>query len=173
MGLFDFALHPGQRFTKEELRVLDQNFNSISALTKRKYRFQSKDISSDISGTHYGPDFHLVNYNHIDINKSEFDSDQIFSIFCYKYFVKEEPQYYGLKEEYDSDHQKDLPKIKLPKIKKFPSFILKVGFHGNGFMTEFKYNSDNVIDKALGSHLTDKCIKEIEKNSINFLKKLD
>ena len=44
---------------------------------------------------------------------------------------------------------------------------------GNGFMTEFKYNSDNVIDKALGSHLTDKCIKEIEKNSINFLKKLD
>ena len=37
MGLFDFALNPGQRFTKEELRVLDQNFNSISAYTKNKY----------------------------------------------------------------------------------------------------------------------------------------
>ena len=28
MGLFDFALRPGQRFNKEELRVLDQNLNS-------------------------------------------------------------------------------------------------------------------------------------------------
>ena len=39
MGLFDFALKPGQRFNKEEIRILDQNFNSISAYTKRKYRF--------------------------------------------------------------------------------------------------------------------------------------
>ena len=37
MGLFDFALFPGQRFNKVELRILDQNFNSISAYTKNKY----------------------------------------------------------------------------------------------------------------------------------------
>ena len=35
MGLFDFALRPGQRFNKEEIRILDQNFNSISAYTKK------------------------------------------------------------------------------------------------------------------------------------------
>ena len=39
MGLFDFALRPGQRFSKEELRVLDQNLNSISAYTKKNIDF--------------------------------------------------------------------------------------------------------------------------------------
>ena len=39
MGLFDFALRSGQRFTQEEIRILDQNFNSISAYTKRKFKF--------------------------------------------------------------------------------------------------------------------------------------
>ena len=39
MGIFDFALRPGQRFSKEELRVLDQNLNSISAYTKKKISF--------------------------------------------------------------------------------------------------------------------------------------
>ena len=34
MGLFDFALKPGQKFTKDELKILDQNFNSISVYTK-------------------------------------------------------------------------------------------------------------------------------------------
>jgi len=44
VGLFDFALRPGQRFSKEELRVLDQNLNSISAYTKKKYRFSHRGM---------------------------------------------------------------------------------------------------------------------------------
>ncbi len=39
MGLFDFALFPGQRFNKVELSILDQNFNSISAYTKINIAF--------------------------------------------------------------------------------------------------------------------------------------
>ena len=170
MGLFDFALNPGQRFTKEELRVLDQNFNSISAYTKNKYRFLHRRISDDISGSHYGVDFHRVEYSHTNIKTNEFDKNHIVRIDCTKYFLQNESIYYGLKEFYDSDHE-DGSKIKVPKIKKFPTFVLQVGWHGNGYITEFKYNSDNVIEKALGSRLTDKCINEIEKNSIKFLKK--
>ena len=48
MGLFDFALNPGQKFSKDELRILDQNFNSITAYTKGKYQFDSRIIDNDI-----------------------------------------------------------------------------------------------------------------------------
>ena len=169
MGLFDFALRPGQRFNKEELRVLDQNFNSISAYTKKKYRFSHKSISDDISGSHYGVDFHHTHYHHIDIE----DETNEHQINCTKYFIANEDTYYNLKEFYDSDHE-DRPKIKVPKLDKFPTFVLQIGWGGNGFITEFKYNSDGAIDRALDNpHLTDKCIKEIEVNSIKFLKNLD
>ena len=127
MGLFDFALNPGQRFTKEELRVLDQNFNSISAYTKNKYRFSHRHIWDDLSGSHYGVDFHRVVYNHININTNEFDSNHAVEVGCSKYYLPNERIYYhGLKEHYDSDHE-DRPKIKVPKLKKFPTFVLQVG----------------------------------------------
>jgi hypothetical protein len=86
MGLFDFALRPGQRFNKEELRVLDQNLNSISAYTKNKYRFSHRGISDDISGTHYGIDRHRVWYSHQDINNENNDVQ----IDCSKYFINTE-----------------------------------------------------------------------------------
>ena len=174
MGLFDFALRPGQRFTKEELRVLDQNFNSISAYTKKKYRFSHRSISDDISGSHYGVDFHKVHYTHIDINTHEFDDKYMIQLDIYKYFIANERTYDALKEFFDSVFETGNPKIKVPKIEKFPTFVLRVGWHGNGFITEFKYNADNVVERTLDNpYLTDKCIKEIEKNSIKFLKKLD
>ena len=50
-------------------------------------------------------------------------------------------------------------------MKKFPTFALQVGWHGNGFITELKYDSDS-------ANLTKKCVDEIEKNTIKFLKKL-
>ena len=42
MGLFDFALHPGQRFTTSEIKELDKIFNSISAYTKENLGFIKK-----------------------------------------------------------------------------------------------------------------------------------
>ena len=51
MGLFDFALNSGQKFSKDELRILDQNFNSITAYTKGKYQFYSRNIDDDIQGS--------------------------------------------------------------------------------------------------------------------------
>ena len=53
MGLFDFALYPGQRFNKVELSILDQNFNSISAYTENKYRFYSRSIRDNICAQDY------------------------------------------------------------------------------------------------------------------------
>ena len=172
MGLFDFALKPGQRFTKEELRILDQNFNSIAAYTKKKYRFDHKRIADNISGSHSGVDFHEVSYTHIDTNTNEFDSAYAFRLDCHKYFIVNDRYYRGLKNFYDSDHE-DGPKIKVPELKKFPTFVLKVGWHGNGFITEFKYNKDNIIDRTLEDpYLNKKCVEEIENNSIKFLKNL-
>ena len=41
MGFFDFAIHPGTKFTKEEIEILDKNFCSISNYTSNKYDFNS------------------------------------------------------------------------------------------------------------------------------------
>jgi len=169
MGLFDFALKPGQRFTKEELRVLDQNFNSISAYTKRKYRFSHRRVATDINGSHYGVDNHTVNYSHQDIN----NPDEYMEINCTKYFIKTEQTYSSLMDFYDSPFMDDKSRVTVPKLTKFPTFVLCIGWPGSGYINEFKYNSDGAINRALDNpHLTDKCIKEIEANSIKFLKNL-
>jgi hypothetical protein len=174
MGLFDFALRPGQKFNKEELRILDKNFISISTYTKRKFRFERREISDNINGSHFGVDLHKVSYHHSDINLTEFDSEYIFQLDCFKLFIATERQYiFGLQEFFDSPHEKGSPNIKVPKIDRFPTFVLQVGWHGNGFLTEFKYNSDNKLGRVIDDpHLTNKCIKEIETNTIKFLKKL-
>ena len=165
MGLFDFALRPGQRFNKKEINILDKNFNSISAYTKRKYRFDLKDIADDINGSHYGVDNHRITYQHICTQLTEWDDNYILRIDCLKLFIKTERQYiHSLKDFYESPHE-DGPKIKVPLMKKFPTFALLVGWDGNGFITEFKYNSNN-------SDLTKECVKDIESNTIKFLKKL-
>lgn len=166
MGLFDFALRPGQRFNKEEIRVLDKNFNSISAYTKRKFRFERKDIADDINGSHYYVDNHRITYIHVDTQLTEWDTDYWLQFDCLKLFVKTERNHYALKstfEHYYSGEHKSW-NIKVPAMKKFPTFALKVGWGGNGFITEFKYDPDG--------GLTKKCVEEIEKNSIKFLKKL-
>ena len=93
MGLFDFALKPGQRFNKEEIRVLDKNFNSISAYTKRKFRFERKDIADDINGSVYGIDNHRVTYIHVDTQLTEWDTDYWLQFDCLKLFVKTERRF--------------------------------------------------------------------------------
>ena len=166
MGLFDFALRPGQRFNKEELRVLDKNFNSVSAYTKRKFRFERKDIANDINGSHYGVDNHRVTYIHIDTKLPDSDTNQWLQFDCLKLFVKTEGDHYALKDyfEYHYGGKHKHLNIKVPAMNKFPTFALKVGWGGNGFITEFQ--------KDIDGGLTKKCVKEIEKNSIQFLKKL-
>ena len=39
MGIFDSILLKGKKFTKEEIKILDKNFNSISAHTKKNLNF--------------------------------------------------------------------------------------------------------------------------------------
>ena len=50
MGLFDFALHTGNKWNDSEIRALDKNFNSISNYTSFKYDF----------GTEYKKGFYMT-----------------------------------------------------------------------------------------------------------------
>ena len=93
MGLFDFAIKPSQRFNKEEIRILDQNFNSISAYTKKKFKFDRKDIADNINGSTYGIDNHKITYHHTDTQLTEWDSEYLLPIDCLKLFIKTERNY--------------------------------------------------------------------------------
>ena len=139
MGLLDFALRPGQRFNKEELRILDKNFNSVSAYTNRKFRFERKDMADDINGSHYGVYKQRVTYIQIDTELPDSDLNQWLQFDCLKLFVKTERNHYALKntfEHYYSAKHKSW-NIKVPEMKKFPTFALRVGW-SNGFISVFK-----------------------------------
>ena len=49
-----------------------------------------------------------------------------------------------------------------------------VGSMTNGFMSDFIYNSENIVDRTLDNpYLSDACIQEIKSESIKFLKNFD
>ena len=77
-----------------------------------------------------------------------------------------------LKNFYDDPYMDAKSRIKVPKLTKFPTYVLRIGWPGCGFLIEIKYNAENLIDRTLDNpYLTDKCIKEIKTNTIKFLKK--
>ena len=137
---------------------------STASCEKRKFKFDRKDIADNINGSTYGIDNHQITYIHVDTKLTEWDSKYLFPIDCRKLFIKTERNYkHGLKDFFEPYGDDKI--IKVPIMKKFPTFALLVGWHGNGFITEFKYDSN-------GSYLSKKCVDEIEKNTIKFLKKL-
>ena len=75
MGLFDFVFHIGAKFTRDEIKILDMNFNSISAYTKKNYRFFLKDVGDNILASESGG-YHRIDYRHQDIDTDEFNRDQ-------------------------------------------------------------------------------------------------
>ena len=164
-GIFKYRSH---KFNNDELNVLDKNFNSISAYTKKKYRFDKKEIAKELNGNNYNIDGHTVTYNHIDINLNEYDNEYVLFVICEKLNVKNDRLYYsGLIETFDSPHDNDT-RIKVPEIKNFPAYVLKVTIKDKGYMVKLEYNNEDIIT----SKLTDSCIKDIELNSINLLKKI-
>ena len=172
MGLFDFALRPGQRFAKEEIRLLDQCFNSISSYTKKNYTFYTKSIADNINGSHYGVDHHEIKYIHQNIDTDENDPNFYEYIICRKYFVQIKRHHECLKRFYEEEYEDSI--IKVPKARKYPSFFLMVGSMTNGFMSDFIYNSENIVDRTLDNpYLSDACIQEIKSKSIKFLKNFD
>jgi len=176
MGLFDFIFHAGEKFTKDEIKILDANFNSISAYTKKKYKFFRKRVSSDLSGhASMGLNFHNIVYEHTDINTNEFDPKWIVSINCDRYYLRDKNDYWAFKRHYEEPFG-DFPIIEIPKIENFPKPILIVGYRDtnqNGFAVELKYNYESSIDKTLeNSDLANDCIKKIESLAIKYLKKL-
>jgi len=89
-------------------------------------------------------------------------------VICEKLNVKNDRLYYsGLIETFDSPHDNDT-RIKVPEIKNFPAYVLKVTIKDKGYMVKLEYNNEDIIT----SKLTDSCIKDIELNSINLLKKI-
>ena len=175
MGLFDFVFHAGEKFTKDEIKILDRNFNSISAYTKKKYKFFLRDIKSDVNGDHdVGINYHEIIYRHQDTGTNEFDPNFEYYINCRRYLIRDEKEYDNFFNFFENVWEgEDAPKINIPKIKNFSSPVLIVGYRDNGFAVELKYNYESSIDKTLeNSDLTDDCIKKIESLSIKYLKNL-
>ena len=170
MGLFDFVFHIGAKFTRDEIKILDMNFNSISAYTKKNYRFFLKDVGNNILASDAGG-HHRIDYRHQDIDTDEFNRDHELYIRCYKYLIRGKREYDVFVHYIDPSQEDENTRINTPKIKKFPTSILVVGYGGHGFAVEFKYNYENLIDKTLeNSDLTKECISEIKSCAIKYLK---
>tara|TARA_B100000902_G_C27264247_1_gene892569 strand:- start:846 stop:1370 length:525 start_codon:yes stop_codon:yes gene_type:complete len=173
MGLFDFALKPGQKFTKDELKILDQNFNSISVYTKSKYQFYSRNIDNDIQGSMANVDCHKMKYSYVNIDMNEDDSRAHREITITKYYVRDEYDLKNLDDFYNSSFDvQEEARVPPPKILNFPTYVLKVGYPSEGFMIELRYKSKEKIDKLLDGSLEDDCIKEIKDKSKKYLKKI-
>ena len=163
MGLFDFVLHAGEKFTKDEIKILDQNFNSISAYTKKKYKFFSKEVQSDLWGeSEMRINFHRITYRHEDVNTDEWDPHWHLFINCDRYYLRNKDDFSGFKRLFDDHFDDKSSRIKIPTIKKFPTAVLIVGYRGNGFAVELEKNPN----------LTKKCLDKIKSNTIKYLKAL-
>lgn len=175
MGLFDFVFHTGEKFTKYEIKILDQNFNSISAYTKKKYKFFSKEVNSNLSGDVMGINFHRVTYRHEDVNTDEWDPAWHIYITCDRYYLRDKNDFSAFKRYFEERFDERLPSsiIKIPKIEEFPTPVLIVGYKGNGFAVELEYIFKNIVDRTLeNSDLTKKCLDQIKSNTIKYLKAL-
>jgi len=161
MGILDFALHPGQKFTDQEINILDKNFCSINDHTNFKYEFDGKLIDKDIISIHGIPSSHEILYRH---NLPEHENMDLF-IACKKYRIRNQDEFDKLNAFYKSDRDDLLYRLIVPEIKKFPKNLLQVGHHGFGFFTILEYINNGV--------LTEKCKKLIRKNSIKYLKYLN
>ena len=65
MGLLDFVVHRGTKFTDDEIELLDKHFLNITAFTGREYDFHQKYIEKDVRELGaIGVPQHEVNYRH-------------------------------------------------------------------------------------------------------------
>ena len=158
MGLLDFAFHPGQKWTAQEIKVLDKNFSSISNYTDFKYDFEAKVVEDDIKSIQGNPESHEVIYEHVLPNQPNMEA----FICCQKYRIINKSQLETLKSFYSSDPHDLKANLEIPLIEKFPTNLLQVGHQGLGFFTILEYGKNGVV--------TDKCQKLIRKNSIKYLK---
>jgi hypothetical protein len=160
MGFFDFVTNPGTTFTNEEIAVLDKNFCSISNYTKKKYDFQRKLIDDKVKTIpHIGVPCHEIKYQHINIE----DSNDHLYIACLKYKIYNSDNLKLLTHFYE--WREDNEKIKMPKIEIFPTKIIRVGWHGLGFI--------NVLEYENGNQISNNCEQIIRNNSLKFLKNIE
>ena len=163
MGLFDFALHTGNKWNDSEIRALDKNFNSISNYTSFKYDFDYKHIENDIKLDHAGY-VHEIRYSHTSIEYK----DQSLTFACNKYKIANRDQlsrFINFYEMYSGDDENEWRNIKVPNILRFPSYLIQVGYHGLGFI--------NILGHDNNGNLSSECEKLIRINSIKFLKNLN
>lgn len=159
MGLFDFAIHPGTKFTKEEIEIFDKNFCSISNYTSNKYDFNTKIIDDNVKTlSMIGVPCHEIKYRHQNIE----NPNDIAHIPCIKFKLDNQNQLNLLIQFYEISHESI---IKVPRIENFPQKIVQVGWHGLGFITILEYENND--------RLTASCEQLIKKNSIKFLENME
>ena len=120
-----------------------------------------------------GLNFHRITYEHEDINTDEWDPNWTVSINCDRYYLRDKDHYQAFKNYCEEPFGDDGSIIKIPKISDFPTPVLIVGYKGNGFAVELKYNYESSIERTIeNSDLTNDCIKKIESCAIKYLKDL-
>ena len=164
MGLFDAILKPGQKFSKEELNILDQNFRNISEQTRKKYQFHSRSVDSDVQGSMSNVSCHKLFYTYQDMDKHEDDSDAYLYVYITKYYVRDKNDLHNLNNFYNNIYDlKEEHRVPPPILNNYPTYVLKIGAPNEGFMVELIYNG-NMIDEI--------CVKEINEKGKKYLKSI-
>ena len=142
MGLLDFVVHKGTKFTDDEIELLDKHFINISEFTNNEYNFHQKYLEKDVQLLEaIGVNRHEINYRHKHFKHKEIE----IVIQCLKYNVTNKRQILNLYGFYGID---------VPS----PGKVLFIDIYGAGFFHLIKYdNNGNISLKN----------KEIFKKSIN------
>ena len=117
----EVTLEPNKSL-KFAIKILDQNFNNISAYTKKKYKFFSKEVESDLWGhQEIRINFHRVTYRHEDVNTDEWDPAWHIYITCDRYYLRDKNDFSAFKRYFEERFDERLPSsiIKIPKIEDF------------------------------------------------------
>ena len=143
MGLLDFVVHRGTKFTDDEIELLDKHFLNITAFTGREYDFHQKYIEKDVRELGaIGVPQHGVNYRHKHFKHKQIE----IVIECLKYNIVRKTQIQELDRFYG--HVLDKP-IEVPEIVSFPTKLFYIDIYGVGFFNLIQYdNNGNVNSKT-------------------------
>jgi len=162
MGLLDSIIKNNQKFSDDELSILDQNFNSISVYTKRKFKFYSRNVDKNIQGSMSYVSCHKLYYDYQDIDKHEDEQGAHLQIPITKYCVQDKNDLQNLDDFYNNVYDlREEHRVPPPRLTNFPTYVMKVGAPNEGFMVELKHHEGRIDQN---------CIKEINEKSISFLK---
>jgi hypothetical protein len=142
MGLLDFAVHRGTKFTDDEIELLDKHFLNITTFTDRKYDFHQKYIEKDVRELGaIGVPQHEVRYRHKHFEQKNIE----IVIECLKYNVVRKTQIHELDRFYASHHLENPNEV--PEVVSFPAKLFFINIYGvGGFFNLIQYDNNGNVN---------------------------